>query len=276
MKKFLAVILLCLSAFPAYAADKETAFDRIMQSGTIRCGYWVAPPMIIKDPNTGAMSGAFVEYVEELGKALALKIEWAGEINFGTYLQDINQGKFDMECATGWPNALRGKQAEYTNPIGYLPFYVYVKAGNKKFDNKLDLLNDPKVRFSGHDGGTNSLAQQKFFSKSQLVTVVGDAPQTEPLDMIKFGKADATLATSFEGNNYAKGNPDAIRRVISEPIRIIPMTMTVPANDSRLLSMLNTATNELMFDGTIEKIFKKYDVGTDTILRVAKPYEIKK
>lgn len=276
MRYILLLALLSITAFPALAADKETTFDRIIRTGTIRCGYWVAPPMIIKDPNTGDMSGAFVEYVEELGKALALKIEWAGEINFGTYLQDINQGKFDMECSTGWPNALRGKQAEYTDPVGYLPFYVYVKAGNKKFDNKLELLNDPAVRFSGHDGGTNSLAQQKFFPKSKLLTVVGDAPQTEPLDMIKFGKADATMVSSFEGNNYAKGNPDTIRRVVSEPVRIIPMVMTVPANEFRLLNMLNTATNELMYDGTVEKILKKYDIGTDTILRVAKPYRMAK
>lgn len=276
MKLILALYLLIFAAAPAFAAEKETAFERIMRTGTIRCGYWVAPPMIIKDPNTGKMSGAFVEYIEEMGKALGLKIDWAGEINLGTYLQDLNQGKFDAECSTGWPNALRGKQVEYTNPVGYLPLYVYVKADNKKFDNNLKGLDDPSIRFSGHDGGTNSLAQQKSFPKSRLLTVVGDAPQTEPLDMIKFGKADATMVTSFEGDNYMKGNPDVVRRVISDPIRIVPINISVPAHEFRLVNMLNTATNELIYDGTIEALYTKYGVGPDTLLRVAKPYEVKK
>ncbi len=272
MAIFIGMTILVLSSTPA-KAEPKSAYDRVMASGTLRCGYWIAPPMIIKDPNTGKMSGAFVDYVEELGKSLDLKIEWAGEINFGTYIQDINQGKFDAECATGWPNALRGKQAEYTNPVGFMPFYVFVKSGNKKFDHKLEALNDTAVKFAGHDGGTNTLAQQKFFPQSQLLTVPGDAPQSEPLNMIKYGKADATLVTSFEGLNYSKENPDSIRQVISEPVRIIPMTMTVGANEFRLLNMLNTATNELLYDGTIESIYKKYDISPNEILRVAKPYE---
>lgn len=252
---------------------KETAYDRILSTGEIKCGYWISPPMIIKDPNTGKLSGLFVEYVEELGKALDLKINWVGEINFGTYLQDINNGKIDAECATGWPNALRGKQVEYTTPVGYMPFYVYVKNDNQKFDNNLAALDDPSVRFSGQDGGTNTLAQKKFFPKSQLVSIPGDTPQSEPLNMVRYGKADATLATSFEGANYIKENPDAIRQVISNPVRIIPMTMSIGANETRLVNMLNTATNELLYDGTIEKLYEKYNVGPNTLLRVAPPYK---
>lgn len=276
MKLILSLIVLVLSALPAHASEKETAFDRIMRTGTIRCIYYIAPPLIIKDQNTGAMSGAFVEYVEAVGKALDLKIEWVADINLGTYLQDLNQGKYDMECATGWPNALRGKQVEYTTPVGYVPFYAFVKDGVIKYDNKLEALNDPVVRFAGHDGGTNSLAQQKMFPKSQLLTVVGDAPPTEPIDMIKFGKADVTMASSFEGENYMKSNPKTIHRVVSEPLRFIPMNMSVAANEFRLVNMINTATNELMYDGTIEKIYQKYHITPETVLRVDKPYEVKK
>jgi len=272
MKNLLLAFFLFLS-LPALAADKESAFDRVMRTGIIRCGYWVAPPMIIRDPNSGKMSGAFVEYVEALGKALDLKIEWAGEINLGTYLQDLNQGKFDAECSTGWPNALRGKQVEYTSPIGYLPLYLYVRNDNKSYDQALDRLNNPDVRFSGHDGGTNALVQQKFFPKSQLIAVPGDAPQSEPIDMVKFGKADVTAVTSFEGENYMNANPDTIRRVLSDPVRIIPINISVAAYEFRLVNMLNTATDELRHDGTIEKLFRKYDIGRETLLRVAKPYE---
>lgn len=267
------LLFLCLACFPAIAAEKETVFDRVMKSGVLRCGYWVAPPIIMKDPNTGKLSGAYVEYIESMAKNLDLKIDWAGEINLSTYLQDINQGKFDAECGTGWPNALRGKFVEYTRPIGYLPMYAYAKAGNTSFDKNLNNINNADVRYSGHDGGTNSLVHDKFFPESQLVSIIGDAPATEPLDMIKFGKADVTTVTSFEGNEYIKQNPDSIRRVLSEPIRLIPISMSIGAGEFRLLNMLNTATEEMIHDGSLEKIFEKYGLDKKTVLRVAKPYQ---
>ncbi|MBL8640669.1 MAG: transporter substrate-binding domain-containing protein [Alphaproteobacteria bacterium] len=275
MKKILLSLLLLTLAAPAAWAgdDKESAFDRVMRTGTIRCAYWVSPPLIIRDPNSGKMSGAFVDYVEEIGKALSLKIDWAGELNLSTYLQDLNQGKFDAECSTGWPNALRGKQVEYTKPIGYLPFYVYVRDGVKRFDNNLSRLNDVNVKFSGHDGGTNSLAQQKYFPKSTLASIAGDAPQSEPLDMVKFKKVDATMVTSFEGKNYLEHNLNSIRRVKSAPIRVIPINISVAANEFRFINMLNTATDELMYDGTIERILQKYAIDRETLLRVKLPYE---
>ncbi len=271
MKIFLTLLLIVLSPTSSFAAEKESAFDRITRTGTIRCAYWLAPPMLMKDPNTGAMSGAFVDFVEALGKALDLKIEWAGEINLSTYLQDLNQGKFDAECGTGWPSALRGKQAEYTKPIGYMPTYVYVKAGNAKLKN-ISSLNNAEVRFSGHDGGTNTLMKEKIFPKATLVGITGDAPASEALNMIKFAKADATISGVFEGDNYSKANPDTISRIVSEPLRVIPISLTVASGEFRLLNMLNTATDELLYDGTVDRIYDKYSIAKDVILRPAKPY----
>lgn len=273
MRIILVIVALFLLVSPVQAADKESVYDRIMRTGVIRCGYWVSPPLLIRDPNTGVISGAYGEYIEALGKALGLKIEWTGEMNLGTYLQDLNQGKFDAECGTGWPNALRGKQVEYTNPVGFMPMYIYTKAGNTQFDDRLELIDKPDVRYVGHDGGTNSQMQMKRFPNSTLISIPGDASYTEPLDMIRYGKADVTLASPFEGNAYSEANPNTVHLVKSEPLRIIPIVMSIPANEFRLVSMLNTATNELLYDGTIDALYKKYNISNDVVLRVSEPYK---
>lgn len=272
MKFFIALFFVLLASTPAFAGDKESAYDRVMRTGTIRCGYWVFPPLLIRDANTNKMSGAYVDYVEALGKALDLKIEWTTEINLGTYLQDLNQGKFDAECGTGWPNALRGKQVEYATPVGYLPMYLYAKADNTAFDRQLEKANQPDVRFAGHDGGTNTLGHDRFFPKSTLISIPGDSPFTEPLDMIRYGKADITMMASIEAQEYMAHNPKSVRRVISDPLRVIPLCLTVPAGEFRFINMINTATQELLYDGTINFLYKKYDIPSDIVLRVANPY----
>lgn len=152
---------------------------------------------------------------------------------------------------------------------------MFVKDGITKFDNNVAALNDPSVKFGGHDGATNTLAQQRFFPKSQLLSIPGDAPATETLDMLRYGKVDATLASAFEGIGYMQANPNNIRRVVSPPIRFIPMNISVAANEFRLVNMLDTATNELLYEGTIERLFDQYNIDSSTVLRVDAPYSTK-
>ncbi|MCB1551812.1 MAG: ABC transporter substrate-binding protein, partial [Alphaproteobacteria bacterium] len=87
MKKFVfGLSLLCLMVSPAQAGT-EKAYDRVVESGVIRCGYGISPPVMVKDPNTGVMSGLDVEIWNEIGKELGLKIEWAEEAGWGNFIE---------------------------------------------------------------------------------------------------------------------------------------------------------------------------------------------
>jgi ABC-type amino acid transport substrate-binding protein len=87
MKKlFLCLIILMYSGISFAEEGKESAFDRILRTQTIRCGYVVYPPSIIKDPNTGRLSGIFYDITEKMGERLNLKIEWTEEVVFPTMI----------------------------------------------------------------------------------------------------------------------------------------------------------------------------------------------
>ena len=55
-------------AKPALAI--EPIYERIMKTGTIRCGYINWWPAELRDPNTGQMKGYVVDYFNEMAKAL--------------------------------------------------------------------------------------------------------------------------------------------------------------------------------------------------------------
>ncbi len=59
MKTLTLVIILLSSALPAVAQEKmkESAYERVMRTGTIRCGYFLFPPLAVKNPNTNMLSG---------------------------------------------------------------------------------------------------------------------------------------------------------------------------------------------------------------------------
>ena len=50
--------------------SKQSLYERVIQSGKIRCCYIVYPPDCIKDPNTGKLSGISVEAIELVAKKL--------------------------------------------------------------------------------------------------------------------------------------------------------------------------------------------------------------
>lgn len=258
---------------PANAAQaKESVYDRVMRTGVIRCGYAVWPPMIAKDPNTGALSGIFYDYVTLLGQRMGLKIEWTTEISLATYLTDMNTGKFDLECSGGWPNATRGKIAEYTRPLFYLPLQVFVREGVTTYDNNLEALNSADVHFSVMDGEWSSFVHDAVFPKSQPVSLPGSAALGDLFEQVIAGKADAMVADALTARDFIAKRQGALRQVVSAPLTVIPNNLTVPMGEFRFLNMLNTATDTLLYDGSIERILQKYNFEPEIALRPARPY----
>lgn len=56
-------------------ASEETAYERVMRTGTLRCGYAEWDSAVMRDPNTGAFHGSVVEVVNALAKSSDIKIE---------------------------------------------------------------------------------------------------------------------------------------------------------------------------------------------------------
>jgi len=252
---------------------KETTYERVMRTGVIRCGYAVWPPIIDKDPNTGKLSGIYYDYLEALGRALHLKIDWSMEFNLATYIQDINDGKVDLECAGGWPDALRGKKLIYSHPIFYIPFYMYARADDTRFDQSLDAINDSNIRFATMDGDFSATLHDERFPKSQMVSVPSNGPFANLFLEIMHNKADVTGLDAFSGEPYLDKNPGKVRRIPSAPLRVIPNNLSMAWGETDFQSMINTATDALINDGEIDRILDKYSTKNGTSFRVTKPYE---
>lgn len=255
---------------------KETTYERVMRTGTIRCGYMIWPPATIRNEATGEMSGIMVEYIEALGKVLNLKIDWSQELNLATYLEDLNTGKIDLECSGGWPNALRGKKVEYSMPFYFLPMYAYGRVNDNRFDNNYKTIDMSDVTIATSDGGADEILRQRRFPHSGAYSLPQVAQLADRIIAVTSGKADLVFIDSAAFLEYDRANPGKLRQVKGEPLRVMANNLSFAAGDFRLQQMLNTATNELLYDGMIDRILDKYEPTPGTFLHVAKPYEVQK
>jgi polar amino acid transport system substrate-binding protein len=248
--------------------NSQSAYERILKNNTIRVGYISYPPSLIKDPNSGQLSGIFYDVLEEIGKNMDLKIDFIEEVTWGTMIQEVNSGKVDIICTGIWPSSARGKLADFTNPIYFSPIRAYVKTGNTNFDGDLSKINSEKVKISVIDGEMTSIIANYDFPKAQLVSLTQSSDVPQVLLNVASGKAEVTFVEPIIANQYLQKNPNTIREVANvKPLRVFPNVMMVGKGEGKLLSTLNTSIEELANNGYIEKIVNKYETFPNSFYR---------
>ncbi len=251
----------------------ESVYDRVMRTKTIRCGYHIWEPFLVKDINTGAMSGIYYDYMNQLGEILSLKVEWVEETGFGPHVEALKNDRFDMMCAGDYQNGARGRYIDYTTPILYVALGVYVRADDKRFDKNLAVLNDPKFKLSAVEGTTPFVVGNRDFPNSQKISHPESQDLMAPLMDVAAGKADAAITGLPLGFRYDAANPGVLRQVpLPSPIRLFGSSLSLKQNQVAMQNMINNATRELMYSGAIESIIKKYEKYPGSFNRVAKPY----
>lgn len=280
MKKFNSansVILLLAFGFwtlPAHAGEAASnkTYDRVIASGQLGCGYIVWPPMVTKDINTREFGGVTYEVSQALAAALELKLVMQQEFNLATYMQDLNNGRYDIECTGGWPNAKRGKYIEYSKPYGYFSIVAVVRNEDVR-QGELGWINDPAVKVAVIDGETSAMIQARRYPKAAAVELPASSNASDLLMNVMTGKADVTFTDMPSFTTFEKTNPGKLRALTNKPVRLVPLTFSIPAGEYRLQNMVNTALDELMLDGVIDRILAKYDASGTMLKPVPPPHQ---
>lgn len=263
------------TTFTSAPTHKETVYERVMRTGTIRCGYGLWGEYLNKDPNTGKMGGIFYDYMEELGKGLGLKIEWTEETGWAEYISGLNANRFDAFCTLVALNAQRARQADFVGPIFYMASDIFVRDGDVRFDGNPAKLNSPDITMLTYEGDIYEKISNREFPKAKKMQLPSMSTEAELFLSVATGKADATITETSVGLDFIKKNPGKLRIVkLNGPFRFIPVTISIKGGEYQLQRMLDIATMELTNMGVIDSILKRHGKYPDTLLRIAKPYEV--
>lgn len=253
---------------------KESVYERVLRTKTLRCGYHPWAPIIIKDPNTGQLSGIYYDYVMELGKRLSLKVEWAEEIGFGEFVAAQESGRLDVMCHAIWPNSERARVMDFVRPIMYETLFAYVKEGDTRFDHHLALANDPAVKIGAIDGATSSTIARADFPKAEIVALPQLSTGADLFLQLASGKVDIIINDLATAKRFMASNPGKIRQVITaRPVRVFGGGLAIGKNQDAFRSMLDIATGEIIQAGIAENIIAKYEEYPGSFYRPADPYK---
>jgi ABC-type amino acid transport substrate-binding protein len=271
---FVALILAGCASDWKPGTPKPSVYDRVIQSGVIRASYANYPPYCIKDPNTGKMSGLYVDTLEEAARRLGLKVEWTEEVGWGAIFEGLNSDRHDIFGAGIWRNASRSKVGDFSRPLIYNVIKVWGRADEKRFRD-WSKINSHEVRISTLDGAIEDVIAKSDFPNAARTSVPQLSPWTDVLLNITSKKADVTFAEPAAVNLFLDKNPGALIDLAPDkPLRVFANAYAFKLGEEKFKAMLNGALDEIIYDGTLDKIIAKYERHPGEFYRVAKPYEL--
>lgn len=270
----LAVSFLGVNIFSDKATNDSSndTLSTVLNKGEIRVGYVVYPPGMIKDPNTGELSGIFHDALEEVGGNLGLKINWVEEVGWGTMIEGIKTGRYDMIGSAVWPTATRAENVDFTVPLNYGVEGVYVRSDDNRFDD-LKSINDSSITLATIDGEISSFIAKETFPQAKTTSLPQDSQISQVLLNVITRKADVAFVEPAVAEEFLANNPNTIKNIArANPIRAYGNTWVVPKNEEGFKNMLNVAIEELQNNGRMDELTEKYSKYPGSFYPVAKPY----
>lgn len=278
MKKLL-VFLALLLPLPALAQEtRETAFDRVMRTGVIRCGYYVFPPITYKDVNTGAMSGFSVDMMNRLAERAGLKVEWTEEVTFGNWVPAMQSNRFDMVCTPMWPELTQARAVLFTHSLFYSGMSPAVRSDDARFTEATRTadFNKPEFTILTQEGNATDVIARTAFPAAKFYALAPEAGTVSYYQDLINKKADMALTDRNGMHEFNKSGQGQIRLIdVAHPVKVQSFPMVVNRGETELRDFLDLAVDEMNYSGEIDRILRKWESEPGlTYLRVAPAYAV--
>ena len=243
---------------PGAHANSVKAPDKLTAAGTLTFGSDVAypPQEYIVD---GKPFGMDIDIAEEIATRMGLKLNVIN-FKFDDIIPALNAGQFDAVISA------MTITDERQQVVQFVPYFeagqsVLVKKGNPKGIKTLEDLSGKTVAAqSGTVAETalNDLNDRLATAGKEKANVITYPVDTDAVDQLRVGRADATLHDSPVAAYYSKLNPDF--EIGVENFDSAPQGIAIAKNNSAMFDAVKSAMDAMMADGTLDAIKAKWGV----------------
>ncbi len=250
----------------------KSVLPRILETGVIRAGYLAYSPLCVVDPTTRKVSGIFAEALEDIAARAGLRVEWVEEVGFGSMIEGLNLGRYDiMPCGVaGTP--VRARQATFTRPLIYSTMKAWARPDDTRFARGLAAIHDPSIVIGGLDGSMAFAVAKADFPETKTLALPNLTAESQVLLDVVHKKTDVTLTDPYQVQLFLKQNPGTLVAVGEKPVSLFPDVMLLPAGDFAFRAFLDAGIEELTNLGVVERLVQKYSLEPGTFLLLRPPY----
>ncbi len=240
-------------------ANSVPAPGKRVSAGTFTVGSDVSYPPQEYVGADGKPVGMDMDIAEEIASRMGLQLKVVN-FKFDDIIPALNAGQFDAVLSAMTVTDDRKKV------VDFVPYFeagqaVLVRQGNPKGIKSLDDLSG--LTAAAQQGTTEETSLKDLNDKLEKagkakVTVLTYPSDTDAVDQLRVGRADATLHDSPVAAYYAKLNPTF--EVAIPNFDSAPEGIAVAQNNKAMYEAINSAIEAMKQDGTLEAIKNKWGV----------------
>jgi len=249
MKKYIALILALLMALALCACGSKPAANGTLTMAT----EGTFPPYEFYDGEK------LVGIDVEIGQAIADKLGMAFEVTdiaFDSIIPGVQTGKYDMGMAGMTVTEERLKDVSFSTSYATGVQVVIIKDGSA-ITSVDDLFADGANNTIGTQTGTTGFLYATWdIEDAGLGTVKSFAKTTDAIEALKNGQVDCVILDSAPAQALVDANEGL--SILDSEYAVEDYAIAIAKDNTELLEKVDGALQELIKDGTVQKIIDKY------------------
>lgn len=244
-----------VSAFLLGTVQRAQAreLEDILRSKEIRLGYVNYPPLMIRDPKSGKLSGVYIDALNSVYGAIKIKPVWV-EQTWATFAAALQSDQIDVFVGAPFATPQRALALAFTQPFAFMGNDVVVRKedakGKFKDVKKLEDLDKPGLTIASPLGGAPYDWLKAHFKHAKIVGVESTNQSQGSLEVLA-GRADAAYWDAFVSARDVASHPDQLASLFgNDPLNVSPIAWAIRHHEPELLSFLNTMLEYMDTNGT--------------------------
>ena len=250
MKKLLSFIIILVLALSLTGAFAEDLLDQIRSRGTLVIateGNW--SPWTYHD-ESGELTGLDVEIGKLIAEGLGVTAEFQ-ETDWDSILAGVDSGRFDIACNGVGYTEKRAEKYSFSTPYVYTHKVLVVASDNED----IKTIEDLKGRTTANSP-SSTYAQ---LAEEQGATVTYVSTLGETIELLRYGRVDATINAQVSIEDYLKQHPDANIKIVQVlPGDPVAYPVRKAAETDTLIAAIDEILENARQDGTLSEISLKY------------------
>ena len=247
-----ALVLLGLAASASVQAQQPLRWGADPSGGA---------PYVFNDPNH---PDDYIGYEKEMVDALAVAMGRKPELvpsDWETLVSALERGSFDIIVNGLEPTTDRARQIDFSKPYYIFELQLTVRAN----ENRIKSLADCHNRVVGTLGNTAA----SRLMEAQGVPWRGYADPVAAYQDLELRRIDAVLMDVPMEMYYARANPKL--KPVGEPFARGTYNIGLPKGNEKLKAEINAAIDQIIRDGTLEQILRKWNLWNDAQVELQAP-----
>ncbi|MEE1039775.1 MAG: ABC transporter substrate-binding protein [Lachnospiraceae bacterium] len=232
----------------ASATDAAAAVTTV-SNGELHMATNAAFPPYEMSADDGGYEGIDVEVAELIAQKLGLTLV-VDDMEFGSVITSVQSGKEDIAMAGLTVNEERKKNIDFTDSYAK-GVQVIIVPEDSDIQTAADLGNNKMI--GCQQGTTGSIYCQDDYGEDKVTDYTNGAMAIEAL---KAGKVDAVVIDSEPAKQFVAKNEGL--KILDTSYVEEDYAIGVSKDNPALCEAINSALNELIADGSVQKIIDKY------------------